>query len=89
MKFLIWKCEKKSVILHHNYFRDMKKIKMILVAFCFGVLFTVLSGCNNEGCRGVGGKPRVHVPKHKPSGLFPKGAWGHNLIDPSFPSVKG
>lgn len=66
----------------------MKKVKILSVAFCFGVLFTVLSGCNNEGCRGVGGKPRAgHIPKHKPSGLFPKGAWGYNTNTTHF--VKG
>lgn len=57
----------------------MKKVKILLVAFCFSAVFTLLSGCNNEGCRGVGGKPRAgHIPKHRPSGLFPKGAWGSN-----------
>ncbi|MCS7028216.1 MAG: hypothetical protein NZ519_05565 [Bacteroidia bacterium] len=54
----------------------MKKAKWFLFVLCCGVILATTSACNQEGCRGVGGKPRVHIPKHKPPGLFPKGAWG-------------
>ncbi|MDW8300977.1 MAG: hypothetical protein RML38_00830 [Bacteroidia bacterium] len=54
----------------------MKKYKFLLITFCLCVWLSIFAACNNEACRGVGGKPRVHVPKHKPPGLFPKGAWG-------------
>lgn len=55
----------------------MKTLKLFTAVCVVALLMVFATGCQQEGCRGVGGKPRAqHVPKHKPSGLFPKGAWG-------------